>query len=635
MHKFINMHTCKKFLIWYNIVKQQYYTFFIGFFMLENINSPKDLKKLNIYELEKLADEIRKEIIDSTLKNGGHLASNLGTVELIVALHYVFDMPIDKLIFDVGHQAYTHKILTGRKEQFKMLRKKDGLCGFPTHRESEYDVFDAGHSSASISAALGLARARDNKNENYYVVALIGDGAIGGGMALEALNDAGSSKKTNLIVVLNDNEMSISKNVGALSGNFSKLRSAKNYILSKNRLKKFLDKINKSGKLSGFFAHLRNTLRYLVIGENIFEAMDITYLGPIDGHSIKDLIDIFSRAKDCKGPVIIHTHTKKGKGYVDAEKNPELFHGVSVKEEGNSEKVNYTKVLSDTLCDLATKDNRVCAITAGMTYNTGLLEFSQKFSDKFFDTGIAEQHAIAMAGGLAKGGMKPFVVIYSTFLQRGFDQIFHDLCLQEVPVTICVDHAGLTGEDGATHQGIYDLGFLRSMPGLIVLQPRDTVEFKKMLEFSVNFDKPVAIRYPKGAVENIKGEKPFEYPSWDYILRGKNGTVISFGTALTTAYNVAKSLDLNLVDARSLKPLDYSVLNQIKDKNIYVIEDNVSVGGLFEGILKYYSDNRYDVKIIGYSVKDDFVNVGTVKEQFVENNIDAESIIENIKNEIR
>ncbi len=603
--------------------------------MLEKINFPKDLKKLNINELNELAEDIRKEIISVTLQNGGHLASNLGTVELTVALHYVFDMPTDKIVFDVGHQAYTHKILTGRKNSFDTLRKKGGVSGFPTHRESEYDVFDAGHSSTSISAALGLARARDNKNENYHVVALIGDGAIGGGIALEALNDAGSSKKTNLIVVLNDNEMSISKNVGALSGNFSKLRSAKNYILSKNRLKKFLDSINKSGKLSSFVAHIRNTLRYLVIGENIFEAMDITYLGPIDGHSINDLIDIFTRAKDCKGPVIIHTYTKKGKGLSDAENNPELFHGVSVKKTSNSNKISYTKVLSDTLCELAEKDDTICAITAGMTYNTGLLEFSQKFKDKFYDTGIAEQHAIAMAGGLAKGGMKPFVVIYSTFLQRGFDQIFHDLCLQELPVTICVDHAGLTGEDGATHQGIYDLGFLRAMPGIVVLEPRDTAEFKRMIEFSASSDKAVAIRYPKGSVDNIIGEQPFVEPSWDYILHGSNGAIISFGSALSVGLEVAETLGMSLVDARSLKPLDKKILNELKDSRIFIIEDNVSEGGLFEGVAKYYSELSYNVKMSGFCVKDDFVRVGTVKEQLKDNLIDAESIIEKIKNEIR
>ena len=603
--------------------------------MIEKINLPCDLKKLNIDELEILAKDIREKIISTTLNNGGHLASNLGCVELTIALHYVFDAPKDKVIFDVGHQAYTHKLLTGRKDEFDKLRKKDGMNGFPTHRESEYDVFDAGHSSTSISAALGLARARDNNGDDYHVVALIGDGAIGGGMALEALNDAGSSKKTNLIVVLNDNEMSISKNVGALSSNFSKLRAGKSYILSKNRLKNFLGKIDKTGKLAGFIAHLRDTLRYLFIGENIFEAMDVTYLGPIDGHSIKELIDIFTRAKDCNGTVIIHTYTKKGKGYIEAEKNPEQFHGISPNKALNNNGKSYTEALSETLCDLAEKDNKICAITAGMTQNTGLSEFSKKFPNNFFDTGIAEQHAIAMAGGLAKGGMKPFVVIYSTFLQRGFDQIFHDICLQELPVTICVDHAGLTGEDGATHQGIYDLGFLRSMPGLIILEPRDFEEFRRMLEYASKINKPVAIRYPKGKSTAISGEKEFVEPSWDYIKRGNNGTVVSFGYCIGVGKTVADSLNMSLVDARVLKPVDSKVLDEISGNNIFVIEDNATEGGLCEGILKYYSEKKINAKVKGFSVKDDFVKVGSVEEQLKENNLDADYIINEIKNEIR
>lgn len=627
------MHTCKNKYIWYNIIK--YYTFFCEIFMLERINYPEDLKKLNIDELKILADDVRKEIIETTLKNGGHLASNLGTVELTIALHYVFNMPEDKIVFDVGHQAYTHKLLTGRKDSFCNLRQKDGISGFPSHNESEYDIFDAGHSSTSISAALGLARARDLRNEKYKVVAVIGDGAIGGGMALEALNDAGSEPKTDLIIILNDNEMSISKNVGALSANFTKLRSAKKYIAGKNRFKKFLDKINKSGKISGFFAHMRNTLRYLLIGENIFDAMDITYLGPIDGHSVKDLIDIFSRAKDHKGPVIIHTKTLKGKGYVDAENNPEIFHGVSAQCKKRNISAGFNKVLGESLCALREMDSSICAVTAGMTYNTGLLEFSQRFKENFYDTGIAEQHAIAMAGGLAKGGLKPVVVIYSTFLQRGFDQIFHDICLQNVPVTICVDHAGLTGEDGPTHQGIYDLGFLRAMPNLIILEPRDTEEFKRMLEYSVKSGKPTAIRYPKGAAEEIKGNKPFEDLSWEYILNNDNGAVISFGASMGVAKKVAEELKMSLIDARVLKPLDGRILREIKDKKLCVIEDNAKEGGLCEGILSFYSSLGISVDVFGFSLKDEFVKVGTIKEQFVDNCIDADFIINSLKNEIR
>lgn len=602
--------------------------------MLEKINSPKDLKKLNIDELKLVADDIRGEIIDVTSKNGGHLASNLGAVEITLALHYVFDSPHDKLVFDVGHQSYAHKLVTGRKDDFYSLRQKNGISGFPTHKESEYDTFDAGHSSTSISSALGLARARDNMGEDYHVIALIGDGAIGGGMAFEALNDAGNMPSTRLIIVLNDNEMSISKNVGALSKNFSKLRSAKGYLLSKKRVKKALDKINHSGKLSAFVAHLRDFFRYLIIGENVFESMNITYLGPINGHSLKDLIEIFSRAKECSGPVLIHTVTCKGRGYGKAEENPEKYHGVSPCKSTDKKCESFNKVFGETLIKLSENNDKICAVTAGMTYNTGLNEFASLYAERFYDTGIAEQHALAMAGGLAKGGMKPFVVIYSTFLQRGFDQIFHDICLQEVPVTICIDHAGLTGEDGATHQGIYDVGFLRAMPGLIVLEPRDADEFARMLEFSVECPKPVAIRYPKGSVSIITGENNFSDLKWDHIRRGNKGTVVSFGLAINSALKIAEELDLNLVDARVIKPLDETVLKEISSLPIYVIEDNSAHGGLFEAILRFYSENNISADIKGFYVDDRFVSVGTVEEQYKENCLDADSIIGVIKNEV-
>ena len=556
-------------------------------------------------------------------------------MEIIVALHYVFDTPNDKLIFDVGHQSYAHKIITGRKDQFDLLRKKGGLNGFPTHRESEYDTFDAGHSSTSISAALGLVRARDNQKEDYHVISLIGDGAIGGGMALEALNDAGNTPYSKFIIVLNDNEMSISKNVGALSKNFAKLRAAKGYISSKNKFKKVLDKINHSGKLSLFFKRIRDSVRYLLIGDNVFESMNITYLGPINGHSLSDLIEMFNRVKNSPAPVLIHTVTCKGRGHIKAEENPEKYHGVSPEKSAKPVLKNYNKVFGETLVELSKFDNKICAVTAGMTLNTGLNEFSEKFPDRFYDTGIAEQHALAMAGGLAKGGMKPYVVIYSTFLQRGFDQIFHDICLQEVPVTICIDHAGLAGEDGATHQGVYDLSFLRSMPGLIVLHPRDTQEFARMLKFASNCEQAVAIRYPKGSAPIINGENNFSDLNWDYIKRGNKGTILAFGACIETAIEVAGRFDFSVVDARTLKPFDENILNEISLKPVVVIEDNSAIGGLYEGVLHYYSQNNMNVKVYGYFLKDDFVNIGTVEEQFADNKIDAKSIIESLKNEIR
>ena len=603
--------------------------------MLETIKSPKDIKKLNIDQLELLAEEIRTEIITTTLKNGGHLASNLGAVELTLAMHYVFDAPNDKIVFDVGHQSYTHKLITGRQKEFASLRKKDGISGFPNHKESEYDTFDAGHSSTAISLALGLARARDNNKENYNILAVVGDGAIGGGMSFEALNDAGEAKNTKLIIVLNDNEMSISKNVGALSSHFANLRATHSYIKGKKRVKNVLQRINQSGKLVSLFIHLRNSLRYLLFGETIFDAMGIKYLGPINGHSLKDMIEILIKAKEYQMPVIIHAVTQKGCGYTPAEDDPENYHGVSSGEKSKKKAESFSSTVGATLCELAETDKKICAITAGMPLNTGLNEFASKFPTRFFDTGIAEQHALAMAGGMTKGGMKPFIVIYSTFLQRGFDQIFHDICLQEAPVTICIDHAGLCGEDGATHQGIYDLGFLRSMPGLIILEPRDNVEMKKMLQFASKADKPVAIRYPKGNCSEIVGEIPFEKPCWDYLARGGKGSVLTFGICLPVGNRLAEELNLNLIDARSLKPFDEKVLLEIADKPIFVLEDNVSVGGLLEGVLKFYSDNKVNVKVSGFSLKDEFVRVGSVNEQMTENEIDFEHVFGKIKNEIR
>lgn len=599
--------------------------------MLEKINSPADIKALHIDELERLADEIRSEIIKTTLHNGGHLASNLGTVELTLAIHYVFDAPEDKLIFDVGHQCYTHKLITGRHDRFSTLRRQNGISGFPSHTESEYDTFDAGHSSTAISAALGLARARDRKGEDYHVIAIVGDGAMGGGMAFEAINDAGASRETKLIIILNDNEMSISKNVGALSGHFSKLRTTKGYLRSKKNVRKALEKINHSGKLFNVVAHLRNTLRYFLIGETIFDAMGLKYLGPINGHSLKDMIDILRRAKEQPGPVVIHAVTCKGCGYAKAEENPEIYHGVSCGKGDGLEKISYAKQLSDTLCRLAQDNDDVCAVTAGMTYNTGLAEFAQKFPQRFFDTGIAEQHALGMAGGLAKGGMHPYVVIYSTFLQRGFDQVFHDICLQELPVTLCIDHAGLVGEDGPTHNGVFDIGFLRSMPGLILLAPRDTEEFDRMLVYSLAEKRPVAIRYPKGCVENIEGAHPFNGIGWDELLEGEAGTVLTFGACISEGMQIARTLGWKLIDTRTLKPLDTQCLEKIKDAPICVIEDNAPQGGLFEAVLHYYHENGIAVKIKGFALEDAFTAVGSVEQQRESNHMDTEYILEQLK----
>lgn len=600
--------------------------------ILEKINSPKDIKTLSIDQLKLLADEIRAEIISNTLENGGHMASSLGAVEIILALHYVFDAPNDKLVFDVGHQAYAHKIITGRREDFKNLRKKDGLSGFTNHRESEYDVFDAGHASASISVSLGLARARDIMKQNYDVVAVIGDGSISGGVALEAINDI-SDTNTKMIIVLNDNEMSISKNVGGLSSHFSKIRTQSGYLKGKSRIKHALKKIN-SNALFNFAVHFRNTLRYLLIGETFFDSIGIKYLGPINGHNLEELIETFSRAKQHNEAIVIHTVTSKGLGYEQAQKNPEKFHGVSPQKSKECADVAFAKQFSLTMEELYSLDQTVCAVTAGMPYNTGLSEFAQKHPKNFFDTGIAEQHALSLAGGLAKGGLKPFVVIYSTFMQRGFDQIFHDICLQEQDVTICVDHAGLTGEDGATHQGIYDLAFLRTMPNLTILLPRDSVQFDKMLKQALKIKGPVAIRYPKGALKCIDGTND-DVLLWDTLNTGKNGTIITFGASVEASLTVAKELDLTVLDARCIKPLDKNALDSIASKPIFVVEDNAAQGGLCEAVLHYYSDQKVFAKVLGFALKDEFISLGSVSQQREENCLDAKQLAEKIKNEIR
>ncbi len=600
--------------------------------ILEKINSPKDIKSLTIDELKVLADEVRAEIISVTLSNGGHMASSLGTVELILALHYVFDTPSDKLVFDVGHQAYTHKLITGRREEFKNLRKKDGISGFPTHKESEYDVFDAGHASASISVSLGLARARDIKKDKYEVVAVIGDGSISGGVALEALNDIGDTD-TKMIIVLNDNEMSISKNVGGLSTHFSKIRTQSGYLKGKRRIKHALKKIN-ANALFKFAVHFRNTLRYLLIGETFFDAIGIKYLGPINGHNLEELIETFTRAKQQDEPIVIHTVTSKGFGYEQAQQNPEKYHGVSPQKKQACEEISFAKQFAKSLEEMHLLDNSVCAVTAGMPYNTGLSEFAQKHPQCFFDTGIAEQHALSLSGGLARGGLKPFVVIYSTFMQRGFDQLFHDICLQELDVTVCVDHAGLAGEDGATHQGIYDLAFLRTMPNLTVLCARDSAQLDKMLKQSLQIKGPVAIRYPKGACACIEGVET-DVCAWDTLKNGKNGAVLAFGGSIQSALEVAEELDLTVYDARCIKPLDEKALEKICDKPIVVIEDNAAAGGLGEAVLNYYSHKNISAKVFGFALKDEFVALGSVLQQREDNCIDAKNIIEKIKNEIR
>lgn len=604
--------------------------------LLEQINSPKDLKKLTLEEKETLSQEIRDLIIDVTSKNGGHVASNLGVVELTIALHSIFDTPNDKIVWDVGHQCYVHKILTGRREEFQNIRKLGGISGFPKICESEYDNFNTGHSSTSISIATGMARARDILNENYEVIAVIGDGSLTGGMALEALNDAGSSK-TNVKVILNDNEMSISKNVGGIPLYLSKMRTKTGYTRSNRKIKAIVNKIPYIGKPIISFAHYtKQIIKRAVFRNMYFEDIGFTYLGPVDGHDIKKLEDILERSKKINGPVLIHVVTKKGKGYKLAEENPDKFHGISAydKETGEVKKSkNYSKVFGEKLVKMASEDKRIVAVTAAMRDGTGLKEFSEKFPDRFFDVGIAEQHALGLIAGMARAGLKPVLPIYSSFLQRGYDQIIHDIALSGIPVTVCIDRAGIVGNDGETHQGIFDLSFLSSIPNIVIMAPKNFEELDKMLEFGVNLDKPVFIRYPRGG-ENFSFEstEDIELGKAEIVQEGTDLSIIAIGNMVGRAEEVASLLpekSVEIINARFLKPLDEkTILNSIRKTGYCItIEDNLLKGGLGSAVVEAVNKSDIqDVKIKNFGYDDTFVEHGTVKELEDKYGLSAEKI---------
>ena len=608
--------------------------------ILDKINMPKDLKKLNLEEKNELCKEIRELIIDVTSKNGGHVASNLGVVELTVALHSTFNTPKDKIIWDVGHQCYVHKILTGRKEKFSSIRQFGGISGFPKICESEYDSFNTGHSSTSISVAAGMARARDILKEDYDVIAVIGDGSLTGGMALEALNDVGSSK-TNVKVILNDNEMSISKNVGGIPLYLSKIRTKTGYTRSNRKIKELTNRIPFIGKPIVSFAHYtKQVIKRAVIHNMYFEDIGFTYLGPVDGHNIHKLEDIFERSKKIDGPVLIHVVTKKGKGYEPAEKNPDKFHGISAydKETGQTKKKkDYSKVFGDKLIELAKKDKKIVAVTAAMRDGTGLKEFSTQFPDRFFDVGIAEQHALGLIAGMAKAGLKPVLPIYSSFLQRGYDQIIHDIALSNIPVTVCIDRAGIVGNDGETHQGIFDLSFLSSIPNIVIMAPKNFEELKKMLEFGVNLNKPVFIRYPRGG-ENYQFQKTedIEYGKAEIITEGTDLSIIAIGKMVERAKEVADLLpekSIEIINARFLKPLDEStILKSIrKTKKVVTIEDNLLKGGLGTSVIELINrSNLENIKVKCYGYNDIFVEHGGLNELENKYNLTKEKISKNL-----
>ncbi len=597
--------------------------------ILKKINGPEDLKKLNVSEKQVLAEEIRKEILEVVSKNGGHLASNLGVVELTIALHSVFNTPDDKIIWDVGHQCYTHKILTGRKEQFSTLRKLNGIAGFPKVCESEYDTFNTGHSSTSISVATGMARAKKLMGDDQTkVIAVIGDGSMTGGMALEALNDAGSSK-TNIIVILNDNEMSISKNVGGIPLFLSKLRGRKFYSKSNERVKKFMLQVPVIGNPTvKIVQKIKDAIKQILLPNMFFEDIGFTYLGPVDGHNIDKLESILETSKKISGPVLVHVITKKGKGYKFAEETPENFHGVSSFDLKTGEKIkksgkDYSKVFGEKLVELAEKNEKIVAVTAAMKDGTGLKSFSEKFPDRFFDVGIAEQHAIGMIAGMAKEGLKPVLAIYSSFLQRGYDQLVHDIALQKLPVVICIDRAGIVGNDGETHHGIFDLSFLSSIPNLTVMAPKDFEELKNMLEFAVNFDGPILIRYPRGG-ENHKFTRKLSIKlgKAELIRQGKDITIIGIGKTVGKAVEVAEllkkqNINSEVINARFLKPLDekFIVKSIKKTGRVATIEDNTLKGGLGSSVIELVNkSNLQNIKVETFGYDDCFVPHGGTEE---------------------
>ena len=605
-------------------------------------NFPDDLKQLENKELDLLSYEIRDFLIENLSKTGGHLASNLGVVELTIALHKCFNSPEDKIIWDVGHQSYVHKILTGRAKLFENLRSIGGLSGFPKRSESIHDTFDTGHSSNSISVGLGYAKARDLKGKDNYIISVIGDGALTGGMAYEAMNNAEKTGK--FIIIINDNEMSIEKNIGGISKHLSKLRTSQAYINFKKKLKKKVKGIPKLGEdIYSGIEHIRDSIKYAIMPGVMFEQLGLKYFGPVDGHNIDDLIEAMELAKLMEEPVVMHVITKKGKGYKNAEHNPEKFHGVSPFDPitGNSLKaganVTYSQVFGNKLVQLAEKDKRIVAVSAAMVSATGLEKFSKRFPERIFDVGIAEEHAVTFAAGMSLEGYRPFVAIYSTFLQRAYDQILIDVCMQNLPVTFAVDRAGVVGNDGETHNGLFDLSYFSHMPNMTVMVPKDGRELAEMIEYSLNIKGPCAIKYPRGTAVNLT-EYNLNYVidgSWEKIYSGKDAAIIACGKMVAAAMRVKeilahKNYDVAVINAGFVKPVDGVMLDEIKSvcANIITIEDNVIIGGLGSMVNNYYSCS--DVNVLNIGWPDNFVEHGDVEDVFKHFELDDESICKKV-----
>ncbi len=607
---------------------------------LDALHSLEQLKQLNKQELSELCQDIRDMIIDVTLKNGGHLSSNLGVVEMTVALLRTFDVPKDKIIFDVGHQSYTYKILTGRKDQFDTLRTKGGLSGFPKTSESEYDAFDTGHASTAISAGLGLVRARDVLGQRHHVVSVVGDGALSGGLCYEALDDGGQGE-TPFIVILNDNHMSISKSVGSISQYLSKLRTGKAYRRFKKHVQKSLEAIPLVGhKMAKGVERFKNRVKFFLLPNVFFEEMGFTYIGPVDGHDISRLCALFDHAKTLNRPCFLHLITTKGKGYVPAESNPEKYHGVApyrVEKPGNERKHSNSCIVGRTLCALAEKDRHIAAVTAAMPSSTGLGDFAKQYPNRFFDVGIAEEHAITMSAGLAKGGLRPFFAVYSTFLQRGFDQIIHDVCLQNLAVVLCIDRAGLVGEDGDTHQGIFDLAMLLPMPNLQLFVPATQRQLANMVAFAAQAHGPVAIRYPRTSLpeeEPLIDQTPLS--CWTVFYPIAPLTLVATGSTWTLAKKAAERLEptmgrVGLVHAGCLKPMDQDVVNQLATcKLVVTLEEGVVQGGFGHTLLTKLNALG-PAEVISFGVPDRFVSHGSIAQLWEDVGLTEDAILEAVR----
>ena len=612
--------------------------------LLDSIQKANDIKKIKEKDLDSLAAEIRQFLIEKISVSGGHLGSNLGAVELTMALHLSLDLPTDKIVWDVGHQSYTHKILTGRREGFETLRKFGGMSGFPKRKESDCDSFDTGHSSTSISAALGYARARDLKGEDRTVVAVIGDGSLTGGMAYEAQNNV-SHLKSNMIIVLNDNKMSISENVGGLSKHLTALRTRESYMDFKMDVEKKLKQIPHVGdSVARSVKKSKDSIRQLFVKGGFFEDFGIKYIGPIDGHDIKEMVRVLNALKRLNEPVVMHVVTQKGRGYVPAEQNPSAFHGVgsfdiATGESLASKSLTYTSVFSKTICRLGKAHPDVVTICAAMPDGTGLIAFKKHFPGRFFDVGIAEQHAVTFAAGLAAGGMHPFVAVYSSFLQRAYDQIIHDVCIQNLPVVFCVDRAGLVGADGETHQGIFDLSYLSMIPNMTVCAPKNKYELYDMLYFAYQYHGPIAIRYPRGsAYEGFKNMRPpIEYGKSELMFEGEKIALVAVGSMVQTAVQVReklldKGINATVVNARFVCPLDTECLDRLSRDHQWIVtmEENVLKGGFGEACGDYLLAKHEDVRLIHVGVPDVYVEHGGVDQLKKTLHMDADSIVERI-----